>query len=83
RILAAIGYAGVDVPVNQVDIYLDTIPVMLASSPLSFDSEEMDEVMQQDTIHITVDMHAGSASGRAWGCDLSYDYVKINALYRT
>lgn len=83
RILAALGYAGVDIPVDNIDIYLDQLPVMLASTPVSFDSEEMDEVMQADTIQIRVDIHAGKQSGRAWGCDLSYDYVKINALYRT
>ncbi len=83
RILAALGYAGVDIPVDNIDIYLGHLPVMLASSPVSFDSEEMDEIMQADEIQIKVDVHAGHQSGRAWGCDLSYDYVKINALYRT
>lgn len=83
RILAALGYAGVDIPVDNIDIYLGHLPVMLASSPVTFDSEEMDEIMQADEIQIKVDVHAGNQSGRAWGCDLSYDYVKINALYRT
>ncbi len=83
RILAAIGYAGVDVPVDNIDISLGGIPVMIASSPVNFDAEEMSDVMQDDTIHIVVDLHAGQEAGKAWGCDLSYDYVKINALYRT
>lgn len=83
RILAAVGYAGVDLPVDNIDILLGGIPVMLASSPVSFDNEEMADVMQGDSITITVSLHAGPASGQAWGCDLSYDYVKINALYRT
>lgn len=83
RILAAIGYAGVDIPVDQIDIYIGDIAVMLNSSPVTFDKEEMDELMQQDSISISVDIHNGQASGKAWGCDLSYDYVKINALYRT
>lgn len=83
RILAALGYAGVEIPVDNIDIYLGHLPVMLASSPVSFDSEEMDEIMRADEIQIKVDVHAGHQSGRAWGCDLSYDYVKINALYRT
>ena len=56
---------------------------MLKSSPVEFEAEEMQDVMHEDEITITVDLHAGEAQGKAWGCDLSYDYVKINALYRT
>ncbi|MGQ7462446.1 bifunctional glutamate N-acetyltransferase/amino-acid acetyltransferase ArgJ [Streptococcus suis] len=83
RIIAAIGYAGVDIDVDHIDIALEGIPVMTQSSPVEFDQEEMAEIMQKDTITIDVNLHMGPASGRAWGCDLSYDYVKINALYRT
>ncbi|MCO4596121.1 bifunctional ornithine acetyl transferase/N-acetyl glutamate synthase [Streptococcus infantarius subsp. infantarius] len=83
RILAAVGYAGVDVPVDNIDIYLGDVPVMLKSSPVEFEAEDMQDVMHEDEITITVDLHAGEAQGKAWGCDLSYDYVKINALYRT
>lgn len=83
RILAAVGYSGAEVPVDNIDIYLEHLPVMLASSPVKFDEEEMRDVMAADTIKITVDLHDGQESGKAWGCDLSYDYVKINALYRT
>ncbi|HHT7795659.1 TPA: bifunctional glutamate N-acetyltransferase/amino-acid acetyltransferase ArgJ [Streptococcus suis] len=83
RIIAAIGYAGVDIDVDHIDIALEGIPVMTQSSPVEFDQEEMAEIMQKDTITINVNLHMGPASGRAWGCDLSYDYVKINALYRT
>ncbi|HEL1541568.1 TPA: bifunctional glutamate N-acetyltransferase/amino-acid acetyltransferase ArgJ [Streptococcus suis] len=83
RIIAAIGYAGVDIDVDHIDIALEGIPVMTQSSPVEFDQEEMAEIMQKDTIAINVNLHMGPASGRAWGCDLSYDYVKINALYRT
>lgn len=83
RILAAVGYAGVDVPVDNIDITLADIPVMQASSPQAFDLDTMSEVMAKDTITITIDLHAGQETGTAWGCDLSYDYVKINSLYRT
>ncbi len=83
RILAAIGYAGVDIAVDNIDIFLDNIPVMLASSPVTYDEDEMQDVMKEDDIKITVDLHSGDSVGHAWGCDLSYDYVKINALYRT
>lgn len=83
RILAAVGYAGVDVPVDNVDIMLGGLPVMLASSPVTFDDEEMKDIMHEDEVTITVDLHSGQEKGTAWGCDLSYDYVKINALYHT
>lgn len=83
RILAAVGYAGVEFSPENVDIFLGHLPVMLDSSPVAFDEEEMADIMAQEEIVITVDLHDGQASGRAWGCDLSYDYVKINALYRT
>ncbi|EHJ53061.1 bifunctional ornithine acetyltransferase/N-acetylglutamate synthase [Streptococcus macacae] len=83
RILAAVGYADIDLPVDNIDIYLADIPVMLTSSPVTFDEEDMQDVMQADTIKIVIDLHAGESTGKAWGCDLSYDYVKINALYRT
>lgn len=83
RILAAVGYAGADLSVDQVDILLGGLPVMLASSPVDFDPDDMQQVMSQEELKITIDLHDGSASGQAWGCDLSYDYVKINALYRT
>ncbi|HFI0517780.1 TPA: bifunctional glutamate N-acetyltransferase/amino-acid acetyltransferase ArgJ [Streptococcus suis] len=83
RIIAAIGYAGVEIDPTAIDIELCGIPVMADSSPLSFDSQQMQEVLKGSTIDIQVHLKMGSASGRAWGCDLSYDYVKINALYRT
>ena len=56
---------------------------MLASSPVTFDDEEMKDIMHEDEVIITVDLHSGQEKGTAWGCDLSYDYVKINALYHT
>lgn len=83
RILAAVGYAGVDVPMDNVDIMLGGLSVMLASSPVTFDDEEMKDIMHGDEVTITVDLHSGQEKGTAWGCDLSYDYVKINALYHT
>ena len=83
RILAALGYAGVDVPVDNIDIALGDVPVMLGSGPVAFDAEKMQDIMHEEVICITVDLHSGEATGKAWGCDLSYDYVKINALYRT
>ena len=83
RILAAIGYAGADVSVDNIDIWIAGIPVMQASSPVAFDPEETSDAMAGELLTLTIDLHDGDAEAQAWGCDLSYDYVKINALYRT
>ena len=82
RILAAIGYAGADVSVDDIDIWIEGIPVMQASSPVAFDPEETSDAMAGELLTLTIDLHDGDAEAQAWGCDLSYDYVKINALYR-
>ena len=83
RILAAIGYAGADVSVDNIDIWIEGIPVMQASSPVAFDPEETSDAMAGELLTLMIDLHDGAAEAQAWGCDLSYDYVKINALYRT
>ncbi|MBZ2122709.1 bifunctional glutamate N-acetyltransferase/amino-acid acetyltransferase ArgJ [Streptococcus gordonii] len=83
RILAAIGYARADVSVDNIDIWIEGIPVMQASSPVAFDPEETRDAMAGELLTLTIDLHDGEAEAQAWGCDLSYDYVKINALYRT
>ena len=83
RILAAIGYAGADVSVDNIDIWIAGIPVMQASTPVAFNPEETSDAMAGELLILTIDLHDGDAEAQAWGCDLSYDYVKINALYRT
>ncbi len=83
RIIAAIGYAGAELNPDCIDIQLCGLPVMAQSSPLAFDKAQMQQALQGEEILIQVNLNNGTASGRAWGCDLSYNYVKINALYRT
>ena len=83
RILAAIGYARADVSVDNIDIWIAGIPVMQASTPVAFNPEETSDAMAGELLILTIDLHDGAAEAQAWGCDLSYDYVKINALYRT
>ncbi|RSK04332.1 bifunctional glutamate N-acetyltransferase/amino-acid acetyltransferase ArgJ [Streptococcus gordonii] len=83
RILAAIGYAGADVSVDNIDIWIEGIPVMQASTPVTFNPDETSDAMAGELLTLTIDLHDGDAEAQAWGCDLSYDYVKINALYRT
>ena len=83
RILAAIGYARADVSVDNIDMWIAGIPVMQASTPVAFNPEETSDAMAGELLILTIDLHDGDAEAQAWGCDLSYDYVKINALYRT
>lgn len=83
RIICAVGYSGITINPATIDIYLGNIPVLLDSQPQFFDSVEMERVLTENEIQIVIDLKQGTASGTAWGCDLSYKYVEINALYRT
>ena len=85
RILAAIGYAGInDLDVNRMELYLDEVLVAenggRAGSYLEADGQR---VMNQDEITVRVVLNRGDSSVTVWTCDFSYDYVKINASYRS
>ncbi|MCB5950979.1 bifunctional glutamate N-acetyltransferase/amino-acid acetyltransferase ArgJ [Enterococcus sp. BWT-B8] len=83
RIICAIGYADPFVNPENIDIFIEGQPVLLHSQPQHFDERVMKEKLGKETITITVDLHEGAAAGKAWGCDLTYKYVEINALYHT
>jgi len=85
RILAAIGYAGIDdLDVTALKLYLDDVLVAEhGGRAASYREEEGQRVMQQSDITIRVALNRGSAHARLWTCDFSYDYVKINASYRS
>jgi len=85
RILAAIGRAGVaDLNINALEIYLDDVCIVRSGARANDYTEEAGQhVMDKDEITLTVKLGRGSASTRVWTCDLSYDYVKINAEYRS
>ncbi|MGG1518894.1 bifunctional glutamate N-acetyltransferase/amino-acid acetyltransferase ArgJ [Paenibacillus oryzisoli] len=83
RIIAAVGYSGQPVNVNTVDIRLGDIAVLEQSRPVKFDEEAALAYLKTDTIQIHVNLHMGSGKATGWGCDLTYDYVRINAAYRT
>jgi glutamate N-acetyltransferase / amino-acid N-acetyltransferase len=85
RILAAIGYAGVmDLDVNALQVYLgDVLVAENGGRAASYSEAQGAAVMKQAEITIRVVLHRGSASATVWTCDFSYDYVKINAEYRT
>jgi len=85
RILAAIGYAGVDdLDVNGIQLYLDDVLVAKQGGRAPhYREEDGQRVMNQAEITIRVVLNRGSASTTVWTCDFSYDYVKINASYRS
>jgi glutamate N-acetyltransferase/amino-acid N-acetyltransferase len=83
RIIGAIGQSQPAIDPSSVDIAIGPIVMLKNSVPLAFSEEEAKEYLSNAAIQITVDLHQGAGKGKAWGCDLSYDYVKINASYRT
>ncbi|HEU0188450.1 MAG TPA: bifunctional ornithine acetyltransferase/N-acetylglutamate synthase, partial [Gallionella sp.] len=84
RILAAIGYAGIDLDVQRLKLYLDDVLVAEhGGRAASYREEGGQRVMQQSDITVRVVLERGAASATVWTCDFSYDYVKINASYRS
>jgi glutamate N-acetyltransferase / amino-acid N-acetyltransferase len=83
RIIGAIGQSSATVNPDSVDISIGTQVMLKNSNPQPFSEELASAYLQKETIEIFVDLHIGEGKGTAWGCDLSYDYVKINANYRT
>ena len=87
RILCAIGYAGIPLDVSRIDVSFKsekgTIRVCENGAGIDFSEEKAKEILLEKEIDILVDLNAGDVSATAWGCDLTYDYVKINGDYRT
>jgi len=85
RILAAVGYAGIkDLDQTKIDLFLDDVAVVENGGRLAaYREEDGQRVMKQSEITVRVNLHRGAASTIVWTCDLSYDYVKINADYRS
>ena len=85
RILAAVGYAGIDdLDQTRIDLFLDEVHVARnGGRHPGYREEDGQRVMKQSEISVRVDLHRGSAQTIVWTCDLSYDYVKINADYRS
>ena len=87
RVLCAIGYSGADVDVTKVDVSFRScggqVDVCKNGAGIPFSEEVAKEVLLQKEIEILVGLNDGDANATAWGCDLTYDYVKINGDYRT
>ncbi len=87
RILCAIGYAEADFDINRVDValrsYNGTVDVCKNGAGVDFSEEIAAKILSADEIYIDISLNQGMAHGTAWGCDLTYDYVKINGDYRS
>ena len=87
RILCAVGYAQADFDINKVDVDLKSkngiISVCKNGSGIEFSEEKASEILSADEIYVLINLNDGNESATAWGCDLTYDYVKINGDYRT
>ena len=85
RILAAVGRAGLaDLDINTLQIYLDDLCIVSKGGrDADYTEQQGQQVMDKTEITIRVDLNRGHAEARLWTCDFSYDYVKINAEYRT
>ena len=83
RILAAVGRSGIKFNPDQTEIYFDNLRILGKKYDISFSEEKAKEMLQKKEITITVDLHGGKHSATFWTCDLSAEYVRINASYRS
>jgi glutamate N-acetyltransferase/amino-acid N-acetyltransferase len=83
RVLAALGRAGVHVDIDKVDIYLGELLVCGGGQAREYDEAQAHKAVTQDPVRIRIALHQGTASGSIWTCDLTRDYVDINAHYRS
>ncbi|WP_373484260.1 bifunctional glutamate N-acetyltransferase/amino-acid acetyltransferase ArgJ [Acetobacterium sp.] len=87
RVLCALGYSGADFDPLKVSLVFSSqagmITLLNDGSPIAFDEDEAKKVLSETDIYIAVEMEDGDEKAVAWGCDLSYDYVKINGDYRS
>lgn len=83
RIISTIGATNCQFQPDKVTVKLNQIEVVKDGQPVPFSEQEVSNSLQQATVFIDVDLQTDSQVGKAWGCDLTYDYVKINATYST
>ena len=87
RILCAMGYSGAQFDPEKVDLYFESLAGKLQiienGVALDYSEEKATEILSQPEVTAIADVKMGTASATAWGCDLTFDYVKINADYRS
>lgn len=87
RVISAAGYSGAEFNTEKIDVYIESvagkIQVMEAGAGLAFDEDKAKAILTEKDITVYLDFHDGNACATAFGCDLTYDYVKINGDYRS
>lgn len=87
RILCAVGYAEAEFDINKVDVDLASskgvLPVCRNGAGVEFSEDFAKMILGEDEIFVNISLHEGTVAAKAWGCDLTYDYVKINGDYRS
>lgn len=83
RIIAAVGYSGAVIDPDKITIKIGGATMVENGEPIQFSEEELIEILKQHEVKIFVSLEVGKGHGFAWGCDLTYDYVQINASYRS
>ena len=87
RVLCALGYSGAEIDVKAVDVTFRSIKgdinVCRMGASVPFSEEKAKDILMEDEIEVLITLRDGDAEATAWGCDLTYDYVKINGDYRT
>ena len=87
RILCALGYSGVTFDPEKVDIWFESragkLKIVENGVSTGYSEEEATKILSEEAVTAIAEMNQGDASATAWGCDLTYEYVKINADYRS
>src|SRR5699024_4628635 len=83
RVIAAVGYSGAEINPDTIDMFIGPVKLLKNSQPAHYSEEEASAYLKEDTVKITIDLNVGEGAGKAWVCDLTYGYVRINASYRS
>ena len=83
RILCAVGYSGIDFNPDKVEISFNDVQVLMKNYEIVLDEEKAKEALSQDNITVLINLNQGSSESRFWTCDLTKEYININASYRS
>ncbi|MCL2888651.1 MAG: bifunctional glutamate N-acetyltransferase/amino-acid acetyltransferase ArgJ [Elusimicrobia bacterium] len=83
RIVCALGYSGINLKPERLNVWLEKIHIFKNGTGLNADEKLLSEKMKEKEIHVTIDLGRGDAQATVWTCDFSYDYIKINGSYRS
>jgi glutamate N-acetyltransferase/amino-acid N-acetyltransferase len=83
RILAAVGYSGIDFKPDLVEIFFNDLPILKRNYAIVLDEEKAKQILAQENVVVTINLNQGQQAARFWTCDLTKEYVHINASYRS